>query len=210
MSTVSSWPNDNLIINEQLLKLHLGCGSSILDGWMNTDLVAIPPHVHQLDVTKSFPFDDESISYVYSEHMIEHLDYSSAIVMIDQCFRVMKNFGKIRIATPDLDFLIKLHYNVNSEYDSYIDWAYRSFINVGPINSTNVINNFVRDWGHRFIYNKDTIVHLLTSAGFVNCAFYEINQSNDIHLTGLEHPERLPANFLKMETMIIEAQKVTA
>jgi predicted SAM-dependent methyltransferase len=208
MSTSSSgWSNDTTN-TAPLIKLHLGCGTSLLDGWINTDLVAIPPHVHQLDVTKSFPFDNETVGYIYSEHMIEHLDYSSATFMIEQCFRVMKNFGKIRIATPDLDFLINLYYNKNGQYDSYIDWAYRSFINQGPINSTNVINNFVRDWGHRFIFDKDTIVHLLTTAGFVNCTFYELNQSSDIHLIGLEHPDRLLENFLKLETMIVQAQKV--
>ena len=40
--------------------------------------------------------------------MIEHLKYSDGQNMLKESFRVLKPKGKIRISTPDLQFLIDL------------------------------------------------------------------------------------------------------
>ena len=51
----------------------LGCGSSILKGWLNTDFEPVSDEVVYLNVTVRFPFPDGAFDCVFSEHMIEHV-----------------------------------------------------------------------------------------------------------------------------------------
>jgi len=96
-------------------KLHLGCGGNIIDGWLNSDLFPLSNDVVHIDVTKTYPFDDETFDYVFSEHMIEHISHAQGQHMLKECFRVLKHGGKIRISTPDLSFLILLYQSDKSE-----------------------------------------------------------------------------------------------
>ena len=76
--------------NNQLKKLQLGTSNSPIIGWLNTDVLPTNRRVAYLDATRRFPFNDDIFDYVYSEHMIEHIDPESAVFMLSECFRVLK------------------------------------------------------------------------------------------------------------------------
>ena len=147
-----------------MIKLHLGCGRNLLEGWINTDFnTAKFQGSDFLDVTEKFPYDDNSVDYIFSEHMIEHLTYQEGKFMLEECFRVLKVGGKIRISTPDLKFLIDLYTDDKTDLQKrYIDYTvnHRAY-NVSIGIDTFIINNFVRDWGHIFIYDKKILKTLL-------------------------------------------------
>ena len=86
-----------------LKKPQLGTSNNVLEGWLNTDIDLYHDPVVYLDATKRFPFDDNTFDYIASEHMIEHVEYEAAQVMLQECFRVLKPGGRVRIATPDPD-----------------------------------------------------------------------------------------------------------
>ena len=76
---------------------------------------------------------------------------------------MLKPNGRIRISTPDLRFLIDLY---NHPHNDYIRWVTDKDIPWAPIaNRTFVINNFVRDWGHQFIYDEPTLGAALARGG---------------------------------------------
>ena len=60
--------------NNQLKKLQLGTSNSPIIGWLNTDVLPTNRRVAYLDATRRFPFNDDIFDYVYSEHMIEHIE----------------------------------------------------------------------------------------------------------------------------------------
>lgn len=62
--------------------------------------------VDYLDVSKRFPFDDDSVSAVYSTHMLEHLPLDIAANFVQESFRVLKPGGVFRVGVPDLDLAI--------------------------------------------------------------------------------------------------------
>ena len=194
-------------------KLHLGCGSNLLPGWINTDYPPKSDSVIELDATKRFPFDDNTFDYVFSEHMIEHISFNDGLLMLGECFRVLKPGGKIRCSTPDLRFLIDLHQNPSKDINKrYISWAVDKFWNNEIYLPGMVFNNFVRNWDHTFIYDTETLTHSLIASGFSNIESFSISESNDVDLANLENEARrvkkgMPAGFLQLESMTLEGTK---
>jgi predicted SAM-dependent methyltransferase len=207
--TASAFPASAYLAAHAVAKLHLGCGTRVLDGWLNVDIEPCSPQVLRLDATQPFPFADASFDYLFSEHMIEHLSYPQGLQMLTECRRVLKPGGVLRIATPDLAFLVALYGTGKSALqNAYLEWARARFIAWAPeASDTFVINNFVRDWGHQFVYDAKTLHRALHDAGFTAPVACEINTSSHDALCGLEHLERMPEGFLRLETMIFEAAR---
>ena len=89
-------------------KLHLGAGPNILAGWLNTDVEPKGIGVYYLDAGKPFPIQDQAFDYIFNEHLIEHFTYRDGLRVLQECYRVLKPGGAIRIATPDMDKIIGL------------------------------------------------------------------------------------------------------
>ena len=198
---------DKYLKNNEIKKLHIGAGNRKIKDWLNTDIgnKSIMPVV---DVTKKFPFNTKTFDYVFSEHMIEHIKYQDGVKMLKESFRVLKSNGKIRISTPDLQFLIDLYLNEKDQLQKdYIEWSCKNYqLTEGSI--VEVVNNYFQSWGHQFIYDKNTIENTLKAVGFTKIEFFKINESNNLELKDLENDKRLPKNFLQLESLSVEATKL--
>jgi predicted SAM-dependent methyltransferase len=201
--------SDKKIIKEYLAhheikKLQLGCGPNIFEGWLNSDYFPRLGDAICLDTTNTYPFEDETFDYIFSEHMIEHVPYAKGQVMLKECLRVLKDGGKIRISTPDLAFLISLYQTDKSDLKEFIRWSTKEFVDDAPFcEDTFVINYFLRGWGHMFIYDEKILHFSLESAGFQEITKCALNQSEDVVLRNLERGPRSE----RPETLILEATK---
>src|SRR5262249_38349849 len=122
---------ESYLQTQTLPRLHIGCGDNVLPGWLNSDFPARSPAVPELDGTRAYPLRGGTFSYVYSEHMIEHVPYAGGASMLKECHRVLKPGGKIRISTPDLRFLIDLYLAGDRRtalQANYIKWATDTFL----------------------------------------------------------------------------------
>jgi predicted SAM-dependent methyltransferase len=187
-------------------KLEIGAGGNRKHGWLTTDLVGGSDCL-VMDATQRFPFDNGVFDYVYSEHMIEHVPLAGGRAMLKECYRVMAPGAVIRIVTPSLEFLFELFDNRSQSTARYIDWSTRTFVPDEKPRESVVINNFVRAWGHQFIYDPNTLEDIMHEAGFTNICFPGIMYSSHASLHELEDISRLPPGFLAMESMILEGKK---
>jgi glycosyltransferase involved in cell wall biosynthesis/predicted SAM-dependent methyltransferase len=89
--------------------LNLGCGRRFHPSWINVDFVSTNPKVLAYDLKKDIPFQDASFDVVYHSHLLEHLPRSYAPKFIQECFRVLKPGGIIRVVVPDLETIVKLY-----------------------------------------------------------------------------------------------------
>lgn len=196
--------------DHEIAKLHIGCGGNKHSGWLNSDFEPIDDQVLFIDATETFPFQDEQFDFIYSEHVIEHLTYPDGINMLTECYRTLKQNGILRISTPDLSFLMELYRNDKSDLQmSYIKWATDTFIPSAPYyDDIFVINNFYRDWGHKFIYNRKTLESAFQQCGFARITECKINESGEGALRNLENVKRMPDGFLELETMVFEVSKI--
>jgi predicted SAM-dependent methyltransferase len=200
---------NNYLQQNEIRKLHIGCGFNLIDGWLNSDYQPYPTDTLRLDATQTFPIENNQFDYIFSEHMIEHLEYAGGSSMLKECFRVLRKDGTVRVSTPDLPFLLDLYRSDKSAQQlEYIKWATDNFVPDTDYDDVFVINNFVRAWGHQFIYDEKTLRSSMEKAGFTNITKCDLNQSVEAAFRDLENETRLPPGFLKMETLTLEGTKL--
>jgi predicted SAM-dependent methyltransferase len=55
------------------------------------------------------PLQNEVADFIYSSHFLEHLDQASGQRLMEECFRVLKPGGVLRIAVPDLEYAWEMY-----------------------------------------------------------------------------------------------------
>lgn len=202
---------DHYLKTHSVTKLQLGTSNNVLSGWLNTDVAPNHRSVVYLDVTKAFPLSDNTFDYVFSEHMIEHVSHSDGQMMLQECFRVLRPGGTVRVATPDLKVLLSLYDKEKTAFQKrYIDWSVKRFMpEVPERQDVFVINNFFRAWGHRFLYDGETLHGSLARAGFRDITFHAPGQSDYPELRKIEcHGRELGSDEINdFETIVIEGRK---
>lgn len=87
-------------------KLNIGCGTDIIPGWVNVDIVEVPgvDVVHDLNLSP-WPFKDGSASKIQALDVLEHVN--EVIPFIEECYRILEPGGELFMRTPryDAEFL---------------------------------------------------------------------------------------------------------
>ena len=83
--------------------LNLGCGEHCHPEWINVDLSRSAAGVIQADLRRGIPFADDEFDAVYHSHVLEHLTPQEGRKLVEECHRVLKPTGLLRIAVPDLE-----------------------------------------------------------------------------------------------------------
>ena len=121
-------------------------------------------NVHYLDVTKKFPFPQNTFDYVFLSHMLEHLYPWQAEYCMREVQRVLKVAGIVRVSVPDLDKVMARYCPKSSE--SFL----RGFFESDQKNQKNQ---------HHWHYNEASLTQLLLDkAGFTKvyrCGFQQGN-----------------------------------
>jgi len=81
------------------VKLHLGCGRDVRDGWVNIDCYPGPGVDHVVDfATGKLPFDDETVEHSEGSHVIEHL--ADPLFFMAELWRVTEPGGTAVFRCP--------------------------------------------------------------------------------------------------------------
>jgi len=195
-----------------LVKLVIGAGNNPVDGWYNFDIRSRSSQVYYLDVTKKFPFFDESINLILCEHLIEHLSFDDGQRMLDEFYRILKSNGSIRVSTPDLARVVSLYGKEDGVEGNYVQWI-SNFVPELRLNGRDayqfVINNAFHNWGHQFLYDKPLLKKCLEQSGFTEIRRYNYGESDCEHFKGAEiHGEVVNNNeMVNFESLILEGTK---
>lgn len=193
--------------NHTIRKLQIGSDICQLPGWLNTDLYPKALGCVTLDATKPFPFESGSFDYVFSEHQIEHIAFDDALKMLHECHRILRPGGKIRIALPSIDQLLKLFEPSNTEVQQkYVAVRTREcYPGVQNANPCFAINAAFMNWGHRFLYDRETLKSLLQEIGCTDIQFFQPGESDDRNLVGIEMRN---SDLDVYETMVVQATRI--
>jgi predicted SAM-dependent methyltransferase len=87
--------------------LNIGCGSRYHASWTNVDFVSTGKDVRAHNLLEGIPSQDESFEVVYHSHVLEHFSKTDGQKLIEECYRVLKPKGILRIAVPDLEQIVR-------------------------------------------------------------------------------------------------------
>ena len=162
------------------MKLNLGCGDVYFDGWVNIDMESEKADLKH-DLRSPLPYDDSSADYIYNEHFIEHLTVTEGLAFLSDCHRVLRKGGVLRIATPNLDYLL---------FRYFFFWKWRSWYKKYGYEwiktRAEMVNIAFREWGHQYLYNKEELERRLKEAGFENVYKQKRNRSRYSELENIE------------------------
>ncbi|HXM78954.1 MAG TPA: hypothetical protein VOA00_06965 [Thermoanaerobaculia bacterium] len=154
-------------------RLHIGCGSEAIPGWLNIDSRELPGVDRVLDVTRGLPF--ENVSAIYAEHFLEHLSLDHGLEFLSECRRALRDDGVLRLSTPNLDWVYLTHYRIGKWPDDE-----------ETLKDCLQLNRAFHGWGHRFLYNGPTLAAVLRASGFDSVRFERYGESEVSELRGLE------------------------
>ena len=192
-----------------MTKIHFGCGWNFLEGWDNTDMV-IPPnltkeqeaHIKIIDVTKTLPYESDSVDFIFHEHMIEHIDEVDGYNFLTECYRVLKPGGVMRLSCPSIDGAMQVYQNwdnVSNEFKEEYGFLTKArFINhfiyyeaagytgkkFTPEGGIKYVNN--PDYWHKYMYDREDFSYKLDYIGFKEVNFVNKHKSQYNELKGLE------------------------
>jgi len=146
------------------LKLHLGCGPNIKEGWVNIDLKKGADLT--LDMREPLPFRNDSCSIIYSEHFVEHIGYPEPVTsLVKECFRVLRPGGVFSVVVPDIELVLRSYVEGGTEeyYAAQKKWNPEWC----TLQMEHINYNFRQNGEHRFSYDFETLENLLRRCGFV-------------------------------------------
>jgi predicted SAM-dependent methyltransferase len=209
----------------QLDRLNLGSAYNVAPGWVNIDnspSVWLSKHntVRHLlqkvnlinestqqswqvdlifhDVRHGLPWPDQSVRYIYTSHLLEHLSPQGGERLLQECYRVMKSGGILRVVVPDL-MLYAQH---------YIDAITSGASKCEDIPSFSATENFLEIVGvhfgntvsfrcpHRWMYDACSLARYLAKVGFVKI---EQKAYREGRVPDLEILDTRPDDSLHME-----------
>jgi len=166
--------NLNKRIQKQIspLYLNLGSGPRGLNNasWINIDGYK-DKNVHFLcDFNRPLPFDAETFDGIFCEHVLEHFNYENGKKLLNECKRILKKRGVIRIIVPDGNKILSSYFD-NPEFIV----KYKECNTGYPIEAVN--SWFYQRYEHQCIYDAGYLTDLLKNAGFTTTVSSEFKRS---------------------------------
>jgi SAM-dependent methyltransferase len=150
------------------VRLHLGCGSRIFDGYINVDGEYMRDNsavtIH--DITQPFPLPDNSVDEILTVHVIEHITRSRVANMLREWHRILRPGGFAAIEWPDF---LKMCQEVVKNPDCLLAGADRRLQKrtVLGIYGDNERYPDPVMW-HKWGYSEHSLCHLFLEVGFTH------------------------------------------
>lgn len=141
-----------------LKRVNLGSGSDYIEGWINVDIDPNTKVDVVADLSKGFPFEDNSIDEIKASDILEHFTKEDGLVFLKECYRVLSLSGEIFIRTHNLDQIFK-KFSPDPEVMTHFIY--------GDTSKTGVFG------AHKYAYSEDSLRFVLKKVGFEVTSFGE-------------------------------------
>lgn len=130
---------------------------------------------HQLDISKPLEEDAKNklgkFNFIRMQHVFEHFTYEQASVVIDNCYELLEENGKLLITVPDLDIYIKRYKNNTlKQISSFGPWANTRIKKNSPNSDYfSIYAHSMLHEKHLWCYNKHGLINKIESSNkFIN------------------------------------------
>jgi predicted SAM-dependent methyltransferase len=149
------------------LSINVGSGGRGLPSWINIELIPMRDTTICLDLRRRLPFADASARRIFSEHVIEHLDFRDDVpLLFSEFYRILQPRGTLRVIVPDAARFLEAYVRRDRDLWLSCDWDIDSLPH-DIYTPMHVINHIFHQSGeHLFGYDFDTLRWALNRAGF--------------------------------------------
>jgi predicted SAM-dependent methyltransferase len=167
LSWIFDYNNKKLLeknLNKTPLRLHLGCGAYVLEGWINIDAMWRPKTLvlklpHQLKL-----FNKNTVEYIYASHFLEHLQYPKEVIrLLTTCYQLLKPGGVLRVGVPDIEIIVKAYIDNDETFFAKQAQFHPSWCTT---KLDHLIYALQQEGEHKHGYDFETLQKVLLKAGF--------------------------------------------
>jgi predicted SAM-dependent methyltransferase len=156
-------------------KLHFGCGSRRVSGWLNVDLVGSELNVDL--ASGRLPWKDGSFSAIASHHVVEHLELVEELIpLMKELHRVSRPMAEIWLSCPDMEKVCRSYLEDKGASlladrlvrfpDGYVGRYFKNR-NIPRQHFINLLFN--QNGEHRNLFDFELLSWALKQALFVDC-----------------------------------------
>jgi predicted SAM-dependent methyltransferase len=158
------------------IKLELGSGSKKgSNGFTTIDFSGADIH---RDLRNGIPLNDNSVSVIYSSHMLEHIPYSQLMPFLKECRRVLKPDGQLSVCVPNARNYIQAY--IEKRHFQDMESSYKpAVVNTGSyLDQLNYMAYM--DGQHCYMFDEENLVNTLRTAEYSKVALRSFDESIDI------------------------------
>ena len=154
------------------MKLHLGCGSRTIPGYLQVDVRKLPnvDIVSSIDKLSFAP--DSSVDVIYCCHVLEHVSRMDVQKVFKEWRRLLKSGGLLRISVPDFEAIVAIYLKTGDMADI-----------IGKLHGK-------QDYDYNFHYISFDFKFLsrnLAEVGFTNVRRYDCKLTEHGHIDDYSH-----------------------
>ena len=176
------------------VKIHIGCGTRKLHGWVNVD---VDPDVRPDRVDNVFltSFAPGCATVIYACHVLEHVARNSYLSVLAAWFDRLAPGGVVRIAVPDF---------------GQVAWSYiEQKAGLSELLGFLVGGQKTQHDFHEMVFDQDSLAEALTRVGFVNVRAYDWRKTehhyvDDYSQAYLPHMDKIHDTLMSLN---VEADK---
>lgn len=157
-------------------KLNLGCGPNPKLGWINIDLFDSHADL-RLDLREKWPFEDGSISHIYSEHVFEHFELHEEVPhFLSEARRVLQPGGLFEVGVPDTEWPLHAYGNPGDPY-----WPFSKTVHPDSCETQldHINYHFRQRTEHKYAWDFETLARTLGRFGFTDVTRREFDSVLD-------------------------------
>lgn len=130
------------------------------------------------DLAQGLPFPDNSVSLIYTSHLLEHLSFWEIELLLRDCLRALKPGGRLSICVPNARLYVEAYFNgtifppPGRQYEPGISDTNSA------IDKMNYIA-YMRGH-HKYMFDEENLVKLLAQCGFAAPRLRDFDPQVDI------------------------------
>lgn len=188
----------NYLNKFDIKKLHLGANKDI-NGFFNSQITNKLP----INITKKLPFDNNTFDLIFSTHVVEHIHRKQIDFFLKECFRILKPNGVNIICTPSIEKIARVSYSNDKKNKEILFKRQNKWHNDNIKTACHQINLTMRNFGHRFILDKEYCEWLSKKNLYSEFQSIDINEIPDTDIIDYIKSEKTDIWFVETDIYLI-------
>ncbi len=186
------------------MKVQFGSSGNLMDGWLNLQ-------ESNGDITKPLPFKNDSVDFIFIEHVLEHVTPLQGFRFLKEARRILEVGGVIRVIVPDV---LQIWENADDDYCHFVDESMDQWWKAAgerqpthPCDRQTAFETILCCHGHRAAYTHGLLVTFIEAAGLYP-RYCNYGESESPELNGVDfHWNYMGLERCKLESVVCEGIK---